>query len=390
MKTLVRYCTTCLLVMAVFALSSQEAVSQERLKTPYLTGIVGDFVTRAWIAGASVLIEETGAHAVSDDRGLFQIEGLAPGSYTIRIVHPNHRPLLYKNFQLINGGVHSFFVMKSGKAGDQPLVLDGTPRGQFVIDEDAEMIERREPVYPESALKEKAEGTVMLWVGVNEEGEVSSALPKEGSKRKDLIEASLDAVQYFKFKPAKVKGKPVEVLVTVPFNFKLADKSTNYPLQHLEGPLTADDVTQAFAYLGIQIERFAYDLPYKHKIKFWLDQYLDGKLADSKSYPIRQDPGKSSILVLKHQIGDSIRYTINLSSGNSRRIVSFGNIARRGYNSSGTQRMTDIVLRSDTKAPIYVYLSSPEGLSFKADDPLDQIIAHIKSVIVISAELQLE
>lgn len=390
MKTLVRYCTTCCLAMVVFALSSQDGVSQERLKTPYLKGIVGDFVTRAWIAGASVLIEETGAHAVSDDRGLFQIEGLAPGSYTIRIVHPNHRPLLYKNFQLINGGVHSFFVMKSGKAGDQPLVLDGTPRGQFVIDEDAEMIERREPVYPESALKEKAEGTVMLWVGVNEEGEVSSALPKEGSKRKDLIEACLDAVQYFKFKPAKVKGKPVEVLVTVPFNFKLADKTTNYPLQHLEGPLSADDVTQALEYLGIRMERFVYDLPYKHKVKFWLERYLDGKLASSTSVPIGQQPGKSTILVLKHQIGDSIRYTINAASGNARRTVYFENISAKGYNASGTQRISDIALRSNLKVPIYAYLSSPGGLSFRADDPLDQIIANIKLVIVISAELQLE
>ena len=390
MKTLVHYCTTCCLLMIAFVLSSQDGVSQERLKTPYLKGMVGDFVTKAGITGASIVIEETGAHVVSDDNGQFQIEGLAPGSYTIRILHPGHRPLLYKNFHLSNGGMHQFFVMKSGNSSDKPLVYDGTPRGQFVIDEDAEMIERREPVYPESALKEKAEGTVMLWVGVNEEGEVSSALPKEGSKRKDLIEACLDAVQYFKFKPAKVKGKPVEVLVTVPFNFKLADKTTNYPLQHLEGPLTADDATQAFAYFGIEIERFTYDLPYKHKVKFWLERYLDGKLASSDSVPIGQQPGKSTILVLKHQIGDSIRYTIKVASGNGRRTVQFGNISRRGYNASGTQRLSDIVLRSNVKAPIYIYLSSPGDLSFRADDPLDKIIAHTQSVIVISAELQLE
>jgi TonB family protein len=390
MKTLIRYCATCCLAVLFFALSSQTALSQQQLKMPYLKGIVDDFVTRARIAGASVVIEETGAHLVSDDNGEFQIEGLTPGSYTIRIVHPSHRPLLCKNFQMTNGGIHRAFVMKSGKGSDQPTILDGTPRGQFVIDEDAEIIERREPAYPESALREKAEGTVLLWVSVNEEGEASFANPKEGSKRKDLIEASLDAVQYFKFKPAKVKGKPVGVMVTVPFNFRLADKSTNYPLQHVDGPLTSDDVTQAFAYLGIEIERFAYDLPYKHKLKFWLERYLDGKLADSKSTLIGQQSGKSIILVLKHQIGDSIRYTINVSSGNGRRTVSFGNISRKGYNASGTQRMSDIVLQSEAKVPIYAYLSSPGSVSFRFDDPLDQIIARTKSVIVISAELQLE
>lgn len=390
MKTLIRYCSAYFLVVLLCAQSSQDAMSQEHLKMPYLKGIVADFVTRSRIAGATVRIEETGAQLVSDDNGEFQVEGLTPGSYTIRFHHPRHRPVLYRNFQMINGGVHAFIVMKSGDGSDQPMVYDGKPRGQFVIDEDAEVIERREPVYPESALKEKAEGTVLLWVGVTEEGEVSSAGPKEGSKRKDLIEASLDAIQYFKFKPANVKGTPVGVMVTVPFNFKLADKSTNYPLQHFEGPLTPDDVKQALAYLGIEMERFAYDLPYKHKMKFWLEQYRDGKLSDTKSGLISAQPGKCSILILKHQNADSIRYTLNVASGNSRRTMIFGNIPNRGYNASGTQRMTDIALRSGVKVPIYLYALSPGAVSFNFGDPIDQIIARIKSVIVISAELQLE
>jgi len=385
------------LILALLVSSSSLTASQsdgdqkeQQKKWPYFKGIVVDFVTRNPIAGVKAAIEGTKLEATTNEKGEFEFEKLAPGATSVLLTHPRYRSLLWENIPIANDqAFYQFLTMKVGSTNDKPLVGQYQMRSSSVIDEDAVPVQTREASYPLQALKDKVEGTVLLFVTVNETGEVLYASVKD-SVREDLNLAALEAAQSFKFKPAKAKGKPVQATVTIPFNFKLADKSTNYPLQRLEGPLTPDDVKQALAYLGVEMERFTYDLPYKHKVKFWLDQYLDGKLADSKSYRVGQDPGKASILVLKHQIGDSIRYTVNLSSGNSRRIVSFGNIARRGYNSSGTQRMSDIVLRSDKKAPIYVYLSSPAGLSFKADDPLDQIISRIKMVIVISAELQLE
>jgi TonB family protein len=373
--------------------AGQEGVGavQKRLKEPFFEGVVGDFVNRSPISGASVAIEETGQRATTDQRGVFQFEGLTPGSYTVRITHPQYRTLIHKNYQVSReGGAYVSFPMKSRKESDSPLVIDDKPKGQFVIDEDAEVLEQREPIYPQAALKEKVEGTVVLWVGVGENGEAIYAGFKEGLNRKDLVEASMEAIQYFKFKPAKVKGKPVEVMVTVPFNFKLADKSTPYPLDHLDGPLTSDDVEQALAYLGVELERFAYELPYKHKVKFWVEQYRDGKLADTKSGLITPQPGRCSILIIKHQYTDSIRYTLNVASGNGRRTMIFGNIPIRGYNASGTQRMTDIALRSGVKVPIYLYALSPEGVSFNFGDPIDRIIARIKLVIVISVELNLQ
>jgi TonB family protein len=373
--------------------AGQEGVGavQKRLKEPFFEGVVGDFVNRSPISGASVAIEETGQRATTDQRGVFQFEGLTPGSYTVRITHPQYRTLIHKNYQISReGGAYVSFPMKSRKESDSPLVIDDKPKGQFVIDEDAEVLEQREPIYPQAALKEKVEGTVVLWVGVGENGEAIYAGFKEGLNRKDLVEASMEAIQYFKFKPAKVKGKPVEVMVTVPFNFKLADKSTPYPLDHLDGPLTSDDVEQALAYLGVELERFAYELPYKHKVKFWVEQYRDGKLADTKSGLITPQPGRCSILIIKHQYTDSIRYTLNVASVNGRRTMIFGNIPIRGYNASGTQRMTDIALRSGVKVPIYLYALSPEGVSFNFGDPIDRIIARIKLVIVISVELNLQ
>jgi hypothetical protein len=151
-------------------------VQQKRAKEPFLEGIVGDFVNRSPISGALVSIEEIGQHATTDERGEFQFEGLTPGSYTIRITHPQYRSLIYKNYQISRqGGAYVLFAMRSRKENDAPLVIDSKPKGQFVIDEDAEVIEQREPVYPLTALKEKVEGTVVLWVGVGENGEATNA-----------------------------------------------------------------------------------------------------------------------------------------------------------------------------------------------------------------------
>ncbi len=391
MKTFVRSCSIFCLVVILYAQLSQDALSQERLKMPYLKGIVADFVTRSRIAGATVRIEETGAQLVSDDKGEFQIEGLTPGSYTIRLIHPKHRPVLYRNFQMINGGIHSFFVMKSGDDSDQPTVYDGKPRGQFVIDEDAEILERREPVYPESALKEKAEGTVLLWVGVNEEGEASSAWPKGGSKRKDLIEASLDAIQYFKFKPAKVKGTPVGVMVTVPFNFKLADKSTEFPLNQAKGPLTNDDIVSALDYLGIQTYRFSYEIPFKHRMSYSLERYIDGQRAnfENTGYGATQ-PGKCNITLFKYLKADSVLFTLRVVTGGRIMVFHFTRYPVGGYPASAWIPFSNLRIQSEKKTPICAYVLTKGALRVTPDEPLESIISKNKLVFVLSAELVLE
>lgn len=197
------------------------AGNQKQLREPYLKGMVVDFVSRSRISGAKVIIEGTGWEAYTNEKGEFEVSGWTPGTYTIRVTHPHYRPLVAKNFGITRGGVYAGFILKSGSPDDRPITWDHKPPGQFVIDEDAKPIQKIEPVYPAVALKEKVEGTVLLLVQVNEEGDVLAANITEGV-REDLNRAALEAVQFFKFKPAKVKGKPVTVAVTVPINFNIA------------------------------------------------------------------------------------------------------------------------------------------------------------------------
>ena len=374
--------------------AGQEGVGvvQKQLKAPFLKGSVGDFAKRSPISGASVVIEETGQRATTDEKGTFQFEGLPLGSYTIRITHPQYRSLIHKNYQVSReGGAYHSFVMKSGKENDAPLVIDNKPKGQFVIDEDAEIIEQREPVYPLAARKEKVEGTVVLWVGVGENGEVTYAWFKEGLNRKDLFEASMEAIQYFKFKPAKVKGKPVEVMVTVPFNFKLADKSTEFPVSQASGPLTNDDIVSALDYLGIQTYRFSYEIPFKHRVSYSLERYIDGQRAnfENTGYGATQ-PGKCNITLFKYIKADSVLFTLRLVTGGYIRVFNFSRYSVAGFPSSSWIPFPNLRMQSEKKVPVCAYVLTQGALGVKFDEPLESIISKNKLVFVVSAELQLK
>ena len=384
-----------LLSYCICSWAEQEGTSgaQKQLKEPFLRGVVGDFVKRSPISGVLVFLEGTSLRTTTDANGQFHFEGLTPGSYTFRFTHPQYRTLIHKNRQITKeGGGYYSFAMKSGKESDPPLVFDDKPKGQFVIDEDAEILEQREPVYPLTALNEKVEGTVVLWVGVGEEGEALYAGFKEGLNRKDLIEASMEAIQYFKFKPAKVKGKPVEVMVTVPFNFKLADKSTEFPFNQANGPLTNDDIVSALDYLGIQTYRFSYEIPFKHRVSYSLERYVDGIRLnfENTGYGATQ-PGKCNITLFKYLKADSVQFTLRLVTGGYIRVFNFGRYSVGGYPASTWIPFPNLHIQSQKKTPICAYVLINQGaLRVKPDEPLESIISKNKLVFVVSAELVLE
>ena len=77
------------------------------------------------------------------------------------------------------------------------------------------------PVYPEDAKKDKIEGSVSVQIVIGEDGGVISAKAASGPER--LRDAAVDAAYKARFKPTKVKGKPVKVSGTLSYNFKLDD-----------------------------------------------------------------------------------------------------------------------------------------------------------------------
>jgi TonB family protein len=335
-------------------------------------------------------VEGTKWQAQTDEQGKFEPLTLMPGTYTIRVTHPQYKPLICKNFKIEKGGVYAGFELKKGSPNDEPVVRDDRPLGQFVIDEDAEPIIKVEPVYPESALRDRIEGTVSLNVYVSESGEVLNAWVAQGV-RDDLNHAALDAIQNFKFKPAMVKGKPVSVPITIPFNFKIADKSSEFPLNQANGSLTNDDIVSALNYLGIQMYRFSYEIPFKHRVSYSLERYIDGKRLnfENTGYGATQ-PGKCNITLFKYIKTDSVLFTLRLVTGGYIRAFNFSRYSVGGYPSSSWIPFPNLHIQSGRKVPVCVYVLSQGALSVKPDEPLESIISKNNLVFVVSAELRLE
>ena len=82
-----------------------------------------------------------------------------------------------------------------------------------------QLLKKVAPVYPKEAKKAKAEGSVEVYVIVNQQGRVLGADAVEGDPL--LIPAAVKAALKWRWEPTRVRGEPVKVTGTITFNFKL-------------------------------------------------------------------------------------------------------------------------------------------------------------------------
>jgi periplasmic protein TonB len=79
---------------------------------------------------------------------------------------------------------------------------------------------RKSLVYPEEAVRDSVQGTVIIRVLVNEEGGVDHVAVEKGVHPK-LDQAALDAARKVSFNPAKVGQKTVKTKMMLPVKFRL-------------------------------------------------------------------------------------------------------------------------------------------------------------------------
>jgi|GEM_PF-324364 len=81
---------------------------------------------------------------------------------------------------------------------------------------------QRNIVYPAIAQEGGVEGMVVVQASIDEKGNVTKCTIARGIPNTGLDEAAINAVKKTHFKPATLKGKPVEVTISIPINFKNA------------------------------------------------------------------------------------------------------------------------------------------------------------------------
>ncbi len=84
----------------------------------------------------------------------------------------------------------------------------------------ANLVNKVTPVYPAQAKQDRVQGTVQLEVIIDKEGRVESVSVLGGPD--PLVQAAVDAVKQWTYRPTLLNGEPVEVQTTVTVNFTLA------------------------------------------------------------------------------------------------------------------------------------------------------------------------
>jgi protein TonB len=85
--------------------------------------------------------------------------------------------------------------------------------------QEAKLIRKVLPVYPEISWRARISGLVVLEVTIDEEGNVTSCKVLQGHPL--LVEAAVQAVKLWKYSPTLLNGEPVPVVSTVNVNFVL-------------------------------------------------------------------------------------------------------------------------------------------------------------------------
>ena len=114
-------------------------------------------------------------------------------------------------------GILAFPMAGTAWAGSKPVKVEGDVQRP-------EALHTTPPVYPESAKKDKLEGTVVVKTVIDEQGKVQDPAVETSSGHEVLDQAALDAVSTWTFKPATLKGKPVSVIYSITVRFAADDK----------------------------------------------------------------------------------------------------------------------------------------------------------------------
>jgi protein TonB len=78
---------------------------------------------------------------------------------------------------------------------------------------------RAQPVYPQEAKDARVEGVVRLAVVIDANGAVTSVSVDYGPEA--LQQAAIDAVNQWRFQPAKKDGEPISATAKIDINFRL-------------------------------------------------------------------------------------------------------------------------------------------------------------------------
>lgn len=122
------------------------------------------------------------------------------------------------------------------------------PPDQLQVDKEPYVLKKAEPKYPELALKAGLEGRVVVKIWVGADGTPKQVVILKSDS--DIFnQPSIDAAKQFVFAPAYIKDKPVDVWVSLPFKYAIAEKQAQRP-GATTGPASATEASFMKGYIA--------------------------------------------------------------------------------------------------------------------------------------------
>ncbi|MBI3110767.1 MAG: energy transducer TonB [Ignavibacteriales bacterium] len=244
-------------------------------------------------------------------------------------------------------------------------------------------------IYPEIARRAGIQGTVYVEVFIDEKGDVVKASVKQGIGA-GCDESAIEAIKKTKFRPGTQRGKPVKVRLAVPIRFILKKTSDGYHFNSEPKTLNGAELNQLLKFFQATIERFNYEIPFRHRLKYTFEEYEDGKQTDRKfaSGSSTRQGGKSTFSILVQRLeNNKVRFHLLGPHGSS----TLNNISLKDYGATKITGLGDVWLKEHHKTPVFVYAMNPRPLDdAPAEGTFDYYLTKYKHVIALFLELQRE
>ena len=174
--------------------------------------------------------------ATSGADGSYRIEGLEPAAeYEIRAAKPGFREHCQSvdlsadkrlDITLEVGRIEEEIVVVADRdlSRDDASAPQG-PRRRIRVGGNvrkAMLVRHVNPVYPPDAAREGVEGTVLLEAVIDKEGKPTGLKAVNSMIDPRLIDAAMEAVKQWRYKPVLLNGRPIEIVTTVSVAFQLS------------------------------------------------------------------------------------------------------------------------------------------------------------------------
>lgn len=204
-----------------------------------ISGLVTD-PSGARVPGATVIATDADGHRVTTTAradGSYAFTSLPDGRYdvTIRsrgfaVFHADDLTVAFNRGAFVDARLNlgrlteNLVITAPGQRAQLVSQDSGSPRpmriGGNVMA--AALITKVTPVYPPEMKAQGLEGTVVLQTVISKEGVPLSLNSQSSDVNRAFVDAAIDAVKQWRYKPTLLNGEPVEVITTITINFTLS------------------------------------------------------------------------------------------------------------------------------------------------------------------------